>query len=101
MASQHEQGKELRNKQPVPLRRQSNLRPVMEIYWSSIDPSDIRGAIDAVTRSGAAIILGRTSDGGALSVCILNGDQKIREYPHTVEDAKSLLRAVMDEFVGI
>jgi len=101
MASQHEQkGKPSENK-PYQVVRRTNLRPVMEVHWGDIDPTLIRLAIDACTRKGAAIMAGRTSDGGALSVCILDGDTKIKEYPHSVADAEALLRAIAEEYVEL
>jgi len=101
MASQHETRSKPGENKPVPIRRRSNLRPVMEIHWSDIDAVALRLAIDAVTRAGGAIMVGRTSDGGALSVCILDGDTKIKEYPHTVEEAVALLGAIAAEYVDI
>jgi len=101
MASQHETRSKPSENKPIQLRKRSNLRPVLEIYWSDIDAAAIRLAIDAVTRAGGAIMVGRTSDGGALSVCILDGDTKIKEYPHTIEEAVALLGAIADEYVGI
>lgn len=83
------------------LQRRSNLRPVIEIHWSDIDATSIRGALDAVTRMGGAIMFGRTSDGGALSICILDGDSKIKEYPHTVEEAEAVMSAILEEWVGL
>lgn len=101
MATQHETGKNKGTNQPTPLRRRSNLRPVLDIYWSAIDATKIRAALDGVTRQGGAIMFGRTSDGGALSVCILDGDTKIKEYPHTVAEAEETLTAILEEYVGL
>lgn len=101
MATQHETGKSKGTNQPTPIRRRSNLRPVLDIYWSAIEATSLRGAIDGVTRQGAAIMFGRTSDGGALSVCILDGDTKIKEYPHTAEEAQAVLAAILEEYVGL
>lgn len=101
MASQHEQRGKKSETKPFSLVRRSNLRPVVEIHWSDISADILRLAIDAVTRAGGAIMVGRTSDGGALSVCILDGDTKIKEYPHDVPDAEALLRAIAEEYVGL
>lgn len=78
--------------------RRANLRPVIEIHWSDIDATTLRLAVDSATRAGAAIMFGRTTDGGALSVCILDGPDKIKEYPHSASEAEALLRAVSEEF---
>lgn len=46
-------------------------------------------------------MLGRTSDGGALSVCILDGDTKIKEYPHTADEVADVVQAIIDEYAGL
>lgn len=102
MASQHEsrQGKS-GTKEPIQLRRRTNLRPVLEIHWSDVSADSLRLAIDGITRQGAAVMFGRTSDGGALSLCILDGDTKIKEYPHTPEEAQAVILAIVEEYVGL
>jgi hypothetical protein len=67
-------------------------------YWSDIDPSTLRTCIDAVTRAGGAIMLGLTSDGGAYSICVLSGDDKIKEYPHGKLECNDMLRALTEYF---
>jgi hypothetical protein len=101
MASQHEASKGTANKQPFKLVKRANLRPVIEIYWSDLEAVSIRGAVDAVTRAGGAILMSRTSDGGALSICILDGDCKVKEYPHTSAEAEELLAAILDQYSGV
>jgi hypothetical protein len=101
MASQHERGKSNGNGKVVQMARRSNLRPVLPVYWSDADAEKLRLAIDAVTRQGAAIMVGRTSDGGALSICILDGDSKIKEYPHTASELAEALAAIVEEYVGL
>lgn len=51
------------------------------ITWEDIPSDDIRALVTDVNRVGGAIILGSTSDGGALSITILMGDDRIREWP--------------------
>ena len=100
MASQHETNKgKTAAGQPAMVRR-TNLRPAIEIHWSDVDAQKLRGAVDALTRRGCAVILGVTSDGGALSVCILDKDTKIREYPHTGLEAEQLLDVILEEYTG-
>lgn len=98
MATQHETGNNRSNASKPVLKTRANLRPAIEIHWSDLDASKLRGAVDAVTRMGGAIILGVTSDGGALSICILDKDTKIREYPHTAVEAEVVLDAIMEEY---
>jgi len=36
-------------------------------------------------------MLGRTSDGGALAITVLDGDQRVKEYPRDAEEAEKTL----------
>lgn len=101
MATQHEQAKGKSNGRGPTLQRRNNLRPLFPIYWNEADAEKLRLAVDCVTRAGAAIMLGRTSDGGALSVCILDGDTKIKEYPHTADEVADVVQAIIDEYAGL
>jgi len=67
--------------------------------WSAIDPAILRGAVDAVTKSGGAIMFGVTADGGAFSICILQGDQKVKEYPHSTEELEEMLKGITQWYV--
>jgi hypothetical protein len=63
------------------------------ISWHDIPAERIGTFVHAVTQSGAAVMLGRTSDNGALSVTILDGDERIREWPHTVDEFDALVES--------
>ncbi len=76
----------------------ANLLPSTLMRWQDIDASLIRGAIEAVTQAGGAIILGVTRDGGALSICVLMDDQKSRDYPASIASAEEALRALIEYF---
>lgn len=67
--------------------------------WSTIDPTILRGTIDAVTKAGGAVMFGVTADGGAFSLCILQGDQKIKEYPHGTSECEETLQNITSWFV--
>lgn len=75
-----------------------NLRPVESVAWFDIDASTIRGAVDAVSRAGGAIMFGRTTDGGAYSVLVLYRDEKVKEYKHSVAECEELLRDITASF---
>lgn len=62
------------------------------IGWDEVDAVTVAGFVSAVTNAGDAVIFGRTSDGGALSVTILSGDDKHREYFNDPENATSALK---------
>lgn len=77
-----------------------NVEPLFPCYYSEIDATKLRLAIDAVTRAGGAIMLSTTSDGGAFSVCVLIGSDKAKEYPHGTQEMEAVLEAITDEFVS-
>lgn len=54
--------------------------------WASIDRATIGQLVTDVCDTGNGLVLGRTSDGGALSITILRGEERIREWPASVED---------------
>ena len=73
--------------QVTPLR----IRSQMKFNWSDLDPQDIGGFVQLVTSVGNAVILGTTSDGGALAVTILQGDERIKDWPKDGDAFKQLL----------
>jgi hypothetical protein len=66
-------------------------RPKGTVEWAEINNQLLRDCLCAVTSAGAAIMFGRTSDGGALSITVLDGEQRVKEYPHSVDDAEATL----------
>lgn len=68
-----------------------NRKPSEQVAWEFIATSLLQAAIGSITASGAAIMLGVTSDGGAYSICVLDGDRKIKEYPHTKVECEEIL----------
>lgn len=81
-------------------RWRENRGTAAEVVWGTVDASVLRLVIDSVTRAGGAIMFGRTSDGGAYSICVLQDDQRLKEYPHTTEECEELLRAIAEEVLG-
>lgn len=62
--------------------------------WSDIDATSIRGCLDAVTKAGGAFMFGLTADGGAYSICILQDNEKIKEYPHGKVECEEVLESI-------
>jgi len=94
------------NKVPHPLgglagRWKDNRAIQHEVAWSDVDAGKLRAMVDSVTRAGGAVMLGRTSDAGAYSICILMDADRLKEYPHTTEEANDLLQEIMEGFVGL
>lgn len=76
----------------------SNVGPAIPCYYSDADATKLRLAIDAVTRSGGAIMFGVTQDGGAYSILVLSGNDKAKEYPHTAQELMDTLAAITEHF---
>lgn len=66
------------------------------IRWSQVAGPLIKECIGFVTASGDAITFGRTTDGGALSVTILSGSERLKQYATTPHEAEGLLQAIID-----
>lgn len=60
------------------------------VEWEQLSDAAISGLVRAAAKDGRAVILGITSDGGAFSVTILDGDQRIREWPRSSEEFEDL-----------
>lgn len=67
------------------------------LSWGMIDPELLHSFVTTVTADGAAVMLGRTMKGDALSVLVLHGDQKERCYIHSIADAAIDLDDVLYE----
>lgn len=72
--------------------------PRKTVEWDSIPNQLLRDAICAVTGRGAAIMLSRTTDGGALSITVLDGGERIKEYPRDSDECEATLRWLVDMF---
>jgi hypothetical protein len=78
--------------------RKTGPRPRSTVSWSEVDNQLLRDAIVSICDNGAAVIFGKTTDGGALSITVLDGNDKIREWPHSIEDVENTLRWLVDMF---
>lgn len=66
--------------------------------WETVDGRLIKACVVAASENGCAIILGKTSDGGALSFTLLNSGPAIKRWPKTTESAESLLHEIIATF---
>lgn len=72
--------------------------PASSVSWSGVSNQAIRDAVVAVGDAGASILLGRTSDGGAFVVQVYDGDDRLRRWPHSVEELESDLSYICDVY---
>lgn len=61
------------------------------VTWSDVDGRILKAALVAITEDGCAIILGKTKDGGALSITLLGPGQPVKRWPNTGASAESFL----------
>jgi transposase len=61
------------------------------VAFNALDPSAFLNGIAAVTRSGAAIMFGLTSDGGAMVVTVLDNNDREKEYLHDADEINEYL----------
>lgn len=71
------------------------------LYFSECDPATLRLCVDAVTRAGDAVLLARTSDGGAFSVRVLSDGQVFKSWPSSLEELHETLNMLADEAVAV
>lgn len=62
------------------------------VSWADVSGPVLKAALVAVTEDGCALILGKTSDGGALSLTLLGPGQPVKRWFKTHELAESFLR---------
>lgn len=75
-----------------------NYRSLAAISWSDIDSDIVSSLVVAVTAAGAAVMLSKTSDGGALAITVLDGDSKLKEYPRTETEVSNFVLWLKDEY---
>lgn len=77
--------------------RVSDAKPLSNpATWEDADPHDLWKTIVAITDAGDGVTLARTRDGGAISLVILSGDERIRKYARGEEDTATLLREIRE-----
>jgi len=67
-----------------------------EVSWQEVSGPAIKQAIAAATEDGCALIFSKTSDGGALSLTILSGPDRIKKYGKSA----GLMESVLAELVS-
>ena len=62
--------------------------------WEDADAEELWRTVTAIVNAGDAVTLGRTRDGGALSLVILSGDDRIRRYARGEDETRELLQEI-------
>lgn len=63
----------------------------VHVSWEEVDGRALKAALVAVSEDGCALILGKTSDGGALSLTLLGPGQPVKRWFKNRELAESFL----------
>ena len=61
------------------------------IAWGDLDTDSIGRCVSRLCDAGYGIVLGKTSDGGALSITILDGNERYKDYPTSVTDFENFV----------
>jgi hypothetical protein len=64
------------------------------VSYSTLDGNFLRDTVESVTSCGDAILFGRTSDGGALSVQLLSGGVATKFYPSDASQLYELCEGI-------
>lgn len=66
--------------------------------WHDFRAPDLWQFVNTLCGEGHGVVLSATSDGGALSVTILCGDERIRDWLHSADDVENFLSWFYDKF---
>lgn len=69
-----------------------------QMMWYQVPAEELRDFVQDVTMAGCAVVLGRTMNGSALSVCILAGNDKQRDYIGSMDDISPVLDGLRADF---
>lgn len=64
--------------------------------WLDADPQCLLDAVASVVADGAALLLSKTSDGGALVIQVWTGTQRHKLYPATSTELNMALDLIRD-----
>jgi len=59
--------------------------------WADVPSESISGLVVLLADNGYGLVLGRTTDGGALSITILDGDERCKEWPASLRDYENFI----------
>lgn len=66
------------------------------VSYGGIDGNVLRECVELVTAHGDAILFGRTTDGGALSIQVLSGGEAAKFYVTDVSELFELLEGLIN-----
>jgi hypothetical protein len=73
-------------------------RPRTKVAWGDIEPDTISRLVVRLCDNGYGLVLGKTSDGGALSITVLDGEQRVKDWPTTIDDFNKFVEWALQSF---
>lgn len=67
------------------------------LTWADAGAEDLLAAVASVTEGGAALLLSKTSDGGALVIHLLVGTVRHKLYPASVAELNEALALIAQD----
>lgn len=64
----------------------------------AVDPSTLVDALYAVVEQGCALMVGATRDGGAVSLILMDGNERHKLYPSSADELNTALRDLVESF---
>lgn len=84
----------------MPKRTLEMIRPIQaregSTPWQGVDPEALYRCVCSVSARGDALLLGTTSDGGAMTLLVMSGSDKKRFYEPDQAEMNLLLVAIAD-----
>lgn len=65
-----------------------------DVTFSACPERSIAAALDAVLKEGDAIMFSRTSDGGAICICVLTANDRLKRYAAHQAELDAVLTAL-------
>jgi len=65
--------------------------------WYEVAPEELASFTARVVAAGACVIFSKSSDGGVLSITVIIGNERIRAFPRSADDALVSFRDILDD----
>ena len=71
---------------------------VVRLDWGDVDSSLLASAIGEAVNGGDALLFGASRDGGVLVLTVCSGDERLKLYAKSIEEANELLNTVIKQY---
>lgn len=67
-----------------------------QISWQQLGETSLHSFVYKLSDLGWTVCFSRTSDGSALSLTVMAGNEKIKEYIHPGDDMLNIIQSIME-----